>query len=112
MGGIDGLGWVRGSGNGDARLRSLAVWWAQAAKESRFDLIFLDPPYEMNPLGALAELAPVVAPDGVLVLEHARGRGGPADVGGLARAREVTSGSSALSLYRWAGQIDPGSQAV
>ena len=78
-----------------------------------FDLIFLDPPYEMNPLGALAELAPVVAPDGVLVLEHARGRGGPADVGGLARAREVTSGSSALSLYRWAGrQIDPGSQAV
>ena len=78
-----------------------------------FDLIFLDPPYEMNPLGALAELAPVVAPDGVLVLEHARGRGGPADVGGLARAREVTSGSSALSLYRWAGrQVDPGSQAV
>jgi len=77
-----------------------------------FDLIFLDPPYEMNPLGALAELAPVVAPDGVLVLEHARGRGGPADVGGLARAREVTSGSSSLSLYRRAGQADPGSQAM
>lgn len=69
-----------------------------------FDLIFLDPPYEMNPIGALAGLAPVVAPDGVLVLEHARGREGPADVGTLTRVRDVTSGSSALSFYRRAGQ--------
>jgi 16S rRNA (guanine966-N2)-methyltransferase len=69
-----------------------------------FDLIFLDPPYEMNPLGALAELAPVLAPDGVLVLEHARRREGPAEVSGLARTRQVTSGSSALSFYRRAGQ--------
>jgi 16S rRNA (guanine(966)-N(2))-methyltransferase RsmD len=77
-----------------------------------FDLIFLDPPYEMNPLGALADLAPVLTPDGVLVLEHARRRGGPSEVGGLTRTREVASGSSALSFYRWAERPgDPGSPA-
>lgn len=39
MGGTDGMGWLRGAGDGNARLRALAVWWAQAAKESRFDLL-------------------------------------------------------------------------
>jgi 16S rRNA (guanine(966)-N(2))-methyltransferase RsmD len=77
-----------------------------------FDFIFLDPPYEMNPLGALTTLAPALTPDGVLVLEHMRQRGGPTEAGGLIRAREVTSGSSALSFYRWAERSpDPGSAA-
>jgi 16S rRNA (guanine966-N2)-methyltransferase len=64
-----------------------------------FDLIFLDPPYEMNPHGALVTLAPHLAAEGVLVLEHARRQDAP-DVEGLTRTREVPAGSSALTFYR------------
>jgi 16S rRNA (guanine966-N2)-methyltransferase len=64
-----------------------------------FDLIFLDPPYEMNPVGALSDLAPLVARDGLLVLEHAHRSDAPERPPGLARVREVMSGSSALAFY-------------
>lgn len=67
--------------------------------DARFDLIVLDPPYEMNPHGALTSLAPHLADDGVLVLEHARRQDAP-DVEGLTRTREVQAGSSALTFYR------------
>ena len=42
---------------------------------------------------------PVCAPDGVLVLEHARRRAVPDAAGRLTRVRQVTSGDSALSFY-------------
>ena len=73
-----------------------------------FDVIFLDPPYDMNPHGALTALAPHLAAEGVLVLEHARRQQTP-DVEGLTRVREVTAGSSALTFYRRSGgQFEPG----
>ena len=73
-----------------------------------FDIILLDPPYErLRPMGrendtvvmALVAAAELMAPDGVLILEHARRRRAPAAAGRLARLREVTSGDSALSFY-------------
>ena len=67
--------------------------------DALFDLIVLDPPYDMNPHGALTSLAPHLAAAGVLVLEHARKRGAP-DVDGLTRTREVRAGSSLLTFYR------------
>src|SRR5881275_2458556 len=58
-----------------------------------FDLAVLDPPYDAPDLAAaVAAAAPLVAPDGVLVLEHARRRPAPASAGGLARTRDVISG--------------------
>jgi 16S rRNA (guanine966-N2)-methyltransferase len=64
-----------------------------------FDLIFLDPPYETNPSGALAIVEPVLARDGLIVIEHARRRSGPEEIAGLTRVREVVSGDSALGFY-------------
>jgi 16S rRNA (guanine(966)-N(2))-methyltransferase RsmD len=67
--------------------------------DALFDLIVLDPPYDMNPHGALTSLAPHLAADGLLVLEHARRAGAP-DVDGVTRTRDVTAGSSVLTFYR------------
>ena len=67
--------------------------------DALFDLIVLDPPYDMNPHGALTSLAPHLAAEGVLVLEHARKQGVP-DVDGLTRTRDVRAGSSLLTFYR------------
>ena len=65
-----------------------------------FDLIFLDPPYEVSPVGAVGQLESALAPDGLLVVEYARGQRPPRRMGGLERFREVTAGGSALGFYR------------
>jgi 16S rRNA (guanine966-N2)-methyltransferase len=65
-----------------------------------FDLVFLDPPYEMNPLDACSALACWLAPEGLLVLEHARRRPMPETIADMRRSRTVTAGDSALSFFR------------
>jgi len=73
-----------------------------------FDIVLLDPPYQQD-LGAeavadvLTEAAPLVAADGLVVLEHRRTADLPAAVARLARSRTIVSGDSALSLYAVAG---------
>jgi 16S rRNA (guanine(966)-N(2))-methyltransferase RsmD len=65
-----------------------------------FDIILLDPPYDDPQVDAvLAAAGEVLAPGGVLVLEHARRRAAPETAGRLARVRQVTSGDSTLSFY-------------
>jgi 16S rRNA (guanine966-N2)-methyltransferase len=64
-----------------------------------FDIVVLDPPYEDPPEQVLVAAAPLVAPGGVLVLEHARRRAAPDAAGSLARTRQIVAGDSALSLY-------------
>lgn len=65
-----------------------------------FDIVVLDPPYEYPDVGALVErAAALVAPGGVLVLEHAWRRAPPAVAGGAHLVRTVRSGDSALSLF-------------
>lgn len=65
-----------------------------------FDLVFLDPPYDARGLDAIVTAAArLVAPGGLLVLEHARRVPAPARAGRLERVREVRSGDSALALY-------------
>jgi 16S rRNA (guanine(966)-N(2))-methyltransferase RsmD len=67
-----------------------------------FDIILLDPPYDQPPPIVLADLAIIdglLAPGGLLVLEHARRHSSPESAGRLARTRLLTAGDSALSLY-------------
>ena len=68
-----------------------------------FTWIFLDPPYQTD-LGpdALAELgrAPLLAPDGVLVLEHDRRRPARDRHGVLVKADCRRYGDTELSFYR------------
>ena len=65
-----------------------------------FDVILLDPPYDQpgtdKMLGAGASL---LAPDGLLILEHARKQLAPAAASGLVRIREIVSGGSSLAFY-------------
>ena len=65
-----------------------------------FDLIFLDPPYEMPPTDACGGLALSLVDGGLLVLEHARRMSVPDAVADLRRTRTVTAGDSALSFFR------------
>ena len=66
-----------------------------------FDLIFLDPPYRAEDMAAvLGAAAPLVAPDGLVVLEHARRDGAPAEAASIVKTRDILSGDSALTLYR------------
>ena len=65
-----------------------------------FDIIVLDPPYDDPQVEVVVAAAgDVLAPDGVLVLEHARRRAVPDAAGRLTRIRQVTSGDSTLSFY-------------
>lgn len=62
---------------------------------SRFDLIFVDPPYTLDPLKVLEVLAPMCA--GVLVLEH---RDEAPEPKGLMRVDSRQYGDTTLSFYR------------
>jgi 16S rRNA G966 N2-methylase RsmD len=62
--------------------------------------MFLDPPYEMNPMTVCGALASALAPGGLLVLEHARRRAMPDTIADLRRTRTVIAGDSALSFFR------------
>ncbi len=64
-----------------------------------FDLILLDPPYDQSPAESLTDLDRLLAPDGWVVLEHAKRMAVPARHGRLQRSRDLTSGDSALAFY-------------
>jgi 16S rRNA (guanine966-N2)-methyltransferase len=65
-----------------------------------FDVVVVDPPYDAPWIAdALDAAARQLAPDGVLVLEHAWRRA-PPDVPALQRLRTRRAGDSALSTYR------------
>ncbi len=69
--------------------------------DRRFDLILLDPPYDVPDIErVLVALSPLLAPGGVLVLEHARRRPAPRTAGSLVCTRELISGDSALAFFR------------
>jgi 16S rRNA (guanine966-N2)-methyltransferase len=67
-----------------------------------FDIVLLDPPYDLPPEEAIGPLAGLLAPGGVLVLEHAKRRRSPETAGRLARTRALAAGDSALSFYEHA----------
>lgn len=82
---------VRGDFTGIAR---------RLAGNPRFDLVLLDPPYDVpDPDAALAEAAALLRPGGLVVLEHARRREPPAGSRVLSIRRQVTAGDSQLTFY-------------
>jgi 16S rRNA (guanine966-N2)-methyltransferase len=88
---------------GYTMVRSTAdrAWPALAADAAfaPFDLILLDPPYDRPPGETLAGVDRLIAPEGWVVLEHARRSAAPERAGRLARARVLRSGDSALAIY-------------
>ena len=64
-----------------------------------FDIVLLDPPYAMPGHTALMKIDALVAPDGVVVLEHARHAPAPEQAGRLVRVRHIASGDSMLTFY-------------
>ncbi len=76
--------------------------------DREFDLIFLDPPYDADPARAATLARPRLRQDGLLIIEHRRGRAVPEHIDGLMHTREVRAGDSALAFYR-AG--DPAAEA-
>jgi 16S rRNA (guanine(966)-N(2))-methyltransferase RsmD len=65
-----------------------------------FDLVLLDPPYDLQDLDAiLGAVAPAVAPGGQVVIEHSKRTISPELSSDLRRTRVVTAGDSALSFF-------------
>lgn len=68
-----------------------------------FDVVVLDPPYDFEPLGAVLDATMRhLAPDGVVILEHAFRRAVP-PVAGARQVRTVRSGDSALTIFEATG---------
>ncbi|HEY6547660.1 MAG TPA: 16S rRNA (guanine(966)-N(2))-methyltransferase RsmD [Vicinamibacteria bacterium] len=95
---------LRGAGEAqvfrqDARLALPAL----ADKGVRFDVIYLDPPYESDlyePLLQLCGQAGLLEKEGLVVAEHFHKRLLPETIGRLLLAREVRVGDHRLSFYR------------
>jgi len=68
--------------------------------DTSFDLVLLDPPYDIARLEDVVNRgAACAAEGGHMVLEHSRRRDSPASAGSLTRYRVLTAGDSALSFY-------------
>ena len=91
--------------NGYAIIRATvarAIEELRAASPDPFDVMLFDPPYDEAPeavVESIGSAGDLLAPGGVLVLEHARRRAAPDEAGRLVRVRQVASGDSALSFY-------------
>src|SRR5262245_19246923 len=72
-----------------------------AAHPDRFDLAFVDPPYNFPSYPRLiATVADLLSPDGELAVEHSSRLDLPAEAGPLVRLDTRRYGESAISLYR------------
>jgi 16S rRNA (guanine(966)-N(2))-methyltransferase RsmD len=85
----------------DAPWRDDAAGDVETTVERVFDIILLDPPYAEPPEQVIASAARLLAPGGLLVLEHAKRTAAPASAADLARTRQIVSGDSVLSFYAW-----------
>ncbi|MEP7011317.1 MAG: 16S rRNA (guanine(966)-N(2))-methyltransferase RsmD [Acidobacteriota bacterium] len=67
----------------------------------RFDLVFADPPYAFNAYTGLLEgIAPLLAEEGEVVIEHSARVHLATEAGGLVQIEERRYGETALSFYR------------
>jgi 16S rRNA (guanine966-N2)-methyltransferase len=101
----DNLELLRGQGGEgqvfrqDARIALAAL----ADTGIRFDVIYLDPPYESDlyePLLMQVEETGLLEKEGIVVAEHFHKRHLPEKMGHLSRTRQVRVGDHRLSFYR------------
>jgi 16S rRNA (guanine966-N2)-methyltransferase len=71
---------------------------AIAHERRRYDLVLCDPPYDFDQPRLAAQLAKLLADDGLLVWETS-GRAGPPDVPGLEERTSRKYGSARLTLF-------------
>jgi 16S rRNA (guanine(966)-N(2))-methyltransferase RsmD len=80
--------------------RYVIIRTPQSLPAASIDVAVLDPPYDEPDLTvSIAAAEPLIAPGGMLVLEHARRRPAPEQVGRLHLSRDLVSGDSALAFY-------------
>lgn len=71
--------------------------WIKSQSAAQYQLILADPPYELTEIqGLLDQVLPLLAPDGLFVLEHAR-QSNVEDLAGFITTRFY--GKSAVSLF-------------
>jgi 16S rRNA (guanine966-N2)-methyltransferase len=88
--------------NGYAMVRARVEQAVENVPAASLDIVWFDPPYEdsiESVVAVIARTAELLAPDGVVVLEHAKRRRFPDAAGALVRGRQIISGDSALSFY-------------
>jgi len=81
--------------------------FALARRGRRFDIVYLDPPYDSElyePLLRGLEAGPLLADAGLVVAEHFHKRALPDRIGELERTRTVRVGDHCLSFYRRRGE--------
>ncbi len=68
---------------------------------SRFDIVFLDPPYSAGILEkALDKVSDFVDEKGIVICEHPHTSSLPDEAGGLKKYREYKYGKTAVTIYR------------
>jgi 16S rRNA (guanine966-N2)-methyltransferase len=89
-----------GVGDRYAIIRARFADAARMMSAGSFSLVFLDPPYRAEDMAGVLEAAtPLVAPDGLVVLEHARRDVAPPVAASVVKTRDILSGDSALTIY-------------
>ncbi|MCK2027233.1 16S rRNA (guanine(966)-N(2))-methyltransferase RsmD [Microbacterium sp. SSW1-47] len=105
---------ARASGRPPARVHEASVRSYLARATGPYDLVFTDPPYDLDDAAMTADLialAPLLSDDAVLIVERAR-RSTPPDVEAaeLHVFREKTYGDTALWWCERAGEAAPAEQ--
>ncbi len=75
----------------------------QAKKDIAYDIIFLDPPYQLEELMKVLPLigkTGILRPDGIVIAEHFSKRRLPEEIEGLSLIRTYRYGDTTLSLFR------------
>jgi 16S rRNA (guanine(966)-N(2))-methyltransferase RsmD len=70
---------------------------------SKFDIIFLDPPYHGGEIGAALSLlaeGTLLNDDGIIIAEHASKKKLPDEIGRLAKRKDYKYGDTMLTLFR------------
>ena len=81
---------------------ALSALKAQAAAEERFDLVYVDPPYDAGlyrPVLRMLGTGELVAPDGIVVVELRTRDSLPDEAGRLRHYRDVRYGDTTLAFY-------------
>ncbi|HBR01629.1 MAG TPA: 16S rRNA (guanine(966)-N(2))-methyltransferase RsmD [Ruminiclostridium sp.] len=76
-------------------------------KGEKFDIIFMDPPYNMNFLSKTLQMIDdfgIINEDGIIACEHDEVEMSPEQVGGLSKVRTKAYGDTMFSFYVESGQ--------